>query len=133
MNYKRAIKTAIGIWIIGVLLFLIGSFVPLLDNPELQANLLLAVAFLPLGWLGARYYYKGGKQTSGVRLALVMVTVAVLMDAIITVPIFFLPRGITHAMFFGTIGFWLLILEYAAIVLLYAYFRRKMTQKTISL
>ena len=78
MNYSRAIKTAVSVWIIGVLLFLLSSFLPLGNNPELQANLTLAIAFIPLGWFGARYYYQQGAQTPAYQLALVMAITAAL-------------------------------------------------------
>ena len=58
MNYSRAIKTAVSIWGIGVLIFLIAGYLPISDDPELQANITLALAFIPLGWFGAKYYYK---------------------------------------------------------------------------
>lgn len=127
MNYSRAIKTSVSVWTIGVLLFLLGSFFPLGNNPELQANLTLAIAFIPLGWFGARYYYKQGTPTPAYQLALVMALTAVLLDALITVPIFFIPNQIGHAEFFGAIGFWLLMVEYTGIVLLYGLFQRKRT------
>lgn len=129
MNYKRAIKTAAIIWVIGVIFFLIGSFLPLIIDPELQANLTLAIAFVPLAWFGTRYYYKGGDQTRGYQLAFVFVSMAALLDAIITVPIFMMPIGVGHAAFFGTLGFWLLVAEYAGIVIVYDFTRKRKSIK----
>ena len=88
MNYPRAIKTAVSVWGIGVLLFLVAAFLPLTNDPELQANITLAIAFIPLGWLGAKYYCKQGATSAGYQLALVMALVAALLDALITVPVF---------------------------------------------
>ena len=125
MNYSRAIRTAVAVWMIGVLLFLIGNFIPLSNNPELQANLTLAIAFIPLGWFGAHYYYKKGATTPAYQLAGIMAFTAAFLDAIITVPIFFLPIGMTYSEFFGAPGFWLLMAEYIGIVLLYDHLRRR--------
>lgn len=130
MNYSRAIKTSVSVWIIGVLLFLLSSFLPLSNNPELQANLTLAIAFIPLGWFGARYYYQHGAQTPAYQLALVMAITAALLDALITVPLFFMPNQIGYAEFFGATGFWLLMVEYIGIVLLYGLLKRQNTPKT---
>lgn len=125
MNYKRAIKTGAIIWVIGVFFFLIGSYLPLINDPELQANLTLAIVFIPLAWFGARYYYKNGSKTPGYQLALLLVVIAALFDAIITVPVFFMPLGMGHATFFGAVGFWMLVAEYAGIVMLYDFIRRR--------
>ena len=130
MNYPRAIKTAVSIWGIGVLLFLVAALLPLTNDPELQANITLAIAFIPLGWFGAKYYYKQGATSAGYQLALVMALVAALLDALITVPVFFIPIGIDHFAFFGAAGFWILIAEYMGIVILYDYLRRKKDLKT---
>ena len=130
MNYSRAFKTGIAVWIIGVLVFLIGSLLPLSNDPELQANLTLAIAFIPLGWYGARYYYKKDAPTPAYQLALIMALTAALLDAIITVPIFLMPVGIGHIEFFTAPGFWLLMVEYVGIVLLYAYMRKRKALQT---
>ncbi|PQB05869.1 DUF5367 family protein [Aureitalea marina] len=130
MNYKRALKTAVSIWVMGVLLFVIAAMLPLSDNPELQANISLALAFIPLGWYGAKYYYKKGSTTPVYQLAFLLVFVAALLDALITVPIFFFPMGVDHQTFFGAIEFWLLIAEYAGIVILYDYLNRKKELRT---
>ena len=130
MNYSRAIKTAVSVWIIGVVLFLLSSFLPLSGNPELQANLTLAIAFIPLGWFGAHYYYQRGTHTPAYQLALVMAITAALLDALITVPLFFMPNQIGYAEFFGALGFWLLMAEYTGIVMLYGLLKRQRIPKT---
>ena len=131
MNYKRAFKTAVSIWIIGVLLFILAAMLPLSNNPELQANITLALAFLPLGWYGAKYYYKKGSTTPGYQLAFILVFAAAFLDALITVPVFFFPMGLDHQAFFGAVEFWLLIAEYAGIVILYDYLNQKKELKTV--
>lgn len=125
MNYKRAIKTGVILWVLGVFSFLLGSYLPLLNDPELMANLTLALAFVPLAWFGARYYYKDGERTPGYQLAILLVSIAALLDAIFTVPVFLMPLGVSHAAFFGAVGFWLLVAEYAGIVILYDFFKRR--------
>lgn len=129
MNYKRAIRTGVAIWMIGVTLFTIATLLPISKDPELQGNLTLAISFIPLAWFGSRYYFKTEPQTKGYQLALVLAIIAIILDAIITVPLFFLPNGIGYAEFFGATGFWILMLEYTGVVLLYDYLRRKRSIK----
>ncbi|MCW5518898.1 DUF5367 family protein [Aureitalea sp. L0-47] len=129
MNYTRAIRTGVAIWMIGVTLFTIATLLPISNDPELQGNLTLAISFLPLAWFGSRYYFKSEPQTQGYQLALVLAVIAIVLDALITVPLFFLPHGIGYVDFFGAPGFWILMVEYTGVVLLYDYLRRRRSIK----
>ena len=44
---------------------------------------------------------------------------AMILDAIITVPLFIIPNGGSHLSFFGDPGFWLIGLEYVSVVAVY--------------
>ena len=48
MKIKRAIVLGIVIWSIGILLYSLSYYVPILENQETQANLVLFVAVMPL-------------------------------------------------------------------------------------
>ena len=54
MKIKRAILIGIAIWIIGVLFYSLSFSVPILENPETQANMVLFVVVIPLVWLVTR-------------------------------------------------------------------------------
>ena len=129
MNYSRAIRTGVSIWMIGVTLFTIATLLPISNDPEMQGNLTLALSFIPLAWFGSRYYFKREPQSKGYQLALVLAIVAIVLDAIITVPLFFLPHGVGYADFFGAPGFWFLMAELTGIVVLYDYLRRRRALK----
>ena len=119
LNFKHAAISSIIVYIIGIVAF-IGSFlVPIMEDPDYQANLVLMVAIIPAALTGARLYYRRGHDTHGMLLGAVMFLGAMILDAVITVPVFIIPQGGNHLSFFGDPGFWLIALEYIAIVAVY--------------
>ncbi len=123
MKIKRAIVLGIVIWSIGILLYSISYYIPILENAETQANLVLLIAVMPLVWLGCNYYYKKDKQTHGYFVGLTLLLTAVLLDALITVPFFVIPKGGSHYSFFTDLGFWLIAIEFLVVATLYWYIR----------
>lgn len=125
MNYLRAFRIAFVNWIIGVSIFTLSYFFPFTENVELQANLSLAITLTALGWLGAKFYYRNGHKAPGYALALIILAVTIVLDALITVPVLFLPVGGTYGEFFGAAGFWILVMVYAGMVMGYDLYRRR--------
>ena len=123
MKTKRAIISGIAIWFIGILFYLISHYVPLLENPETQANIVLFVTIIPLVWLACSYYYKNDSTTHGYIVGQTMLLTAVVLDALITVPLFVIPRGGSHYSFFTSVGFWIIALEFLIVASLYYYIR----------
>ncbi|MCB0283583.1 MAG: DUF5367 family protein [Calditrichaeota bacterium] len=119
LNIKHAIFSAVVVYALGILAFVGSYFAPIMENPDLQANIVLTAAIIPAAYLGARLYYRRGYPTHGLALGVVMFSSAILLDAIITVPAFIIPNGGNHFTFFADPGFWLIGLEYVAIVALY--------------
>ena len=60
MNVFRALFTGLGIWTAGVGLFVLSYLIPILENTDFQANLVLALWVPVFVWLGSHYYYKKG-------------------------------------------------------------------------
>jgi hypothetical protein len=87
-----------------------------MDDPDLQANLVLMVAIIPAACLGAHLYYRRGLKTNGFVLGFVMFSGAIFLDAVITVPVFIIPNGGNHLSFFGDPGFWFIGIEYMTVV-----------------
>ncbi|WP_298504416.1 DUF5367 family protein [uncultured Maribacter sp.] len=131
MKYFRAIRIGIIIWIIGVSVYNISFFLPILENPAKQANTALFIAVIPLVWYGARQYYEKDNHTQGYRVGLTFFLIAAILDALITVPLFIIPYGDSHYEFFTDLGFWLIGLEFIAISALY-WFAKVYTKRTIS-
>lgn len=119
----RATLSALMVWVLGVAAFVGSYLVPVLANPETQANWALALVLIPATALGARFYYKKDYQTNGLVLGTFMFGLAILLDACITVPVFILPEGGNYITFFGDPVFWLIGVEYISLIALYGSIR----------
>ena len=132
MKIKRAIIATAMVWAIGVTAYILSYFVEFLENPELQANIVLILALIPGVILGAKYYYKNGVDTHGLKLGVFMFLVTICFDALITVPLFIIPAGGSHLTFFADPWFWFIGLEYILLVGIYATFSIKILDERVS-
>ena len=123
MKIKRALLIGIVIWIIAILFYSISYYVPVLENDETQANLVLFVVVIPLVWLGCTFYYKKDHQTHGYLVGQTLLFTAIVLDALITVPFFIIPKGGSYYSFFTAIGFWVIAAEFLLVAVLYWYAR----------
>lgn len=119
INLKHVIISCLVIYGLGIVSFVGSYFVPIMKDPDLQANLVLMAALIPAAYTGAYLYYRRGNTTHGVVLGSVLFLSAIVLDAIITVPVFIIPNGGNHLTFFGDPGFWLIGVEYVVIVAAY--------------
>ncbi len=111
------------VYALGIIAFVGSYFVPIMENPDLQANIVLMGAIIPAAYLGAYMYYRRGNTTHGLVLGSVLFSSAIILDAAITVPVFILPNGGNYFTFFGDPGFWLIGFEYVVIVSTYWKFK----------
>lgn len=121
MKHLRAISIGIIIWIIGVSIYTISFYIPILEDPEFQANILLSLGILPVVWLGAKLYYSKKSTIKGYWLGLVFFLTATILDALITVPYLIIPDGGSYYSFFVAAGFWLIGIEFVAMSTVYWY------------
>lgn len=121
MKQFRIIVIGIIIWIIGVSIYTLSFYIPILEDPELQANIFLSLGMLPVVWFGTKLYYRKKSTTKGYWLGLAFFLVAAALDALITVPFLIAPYGGTHYSFFIAIGFWLIGLEFVVMTTAYWY------------
>lgn len=119
MNIKRAMFSAIIVWALGVSAFVGSYLINWMENPELQANLVLTVALIPSAILGAFLYYRKRENTNGFKLGITMFIISMILDAALTVPLLVIPAGGSHLSFFTDPGFWLIAVEYILVVGLY--------------
>lgn len=131
MKTKRAILLGIVIWIIAVLFYSISYYVPILEDADTQANIVLFVTVIPLVWLGCYFYYKKDNKTHGFKVGQTMLLTSVALDALITVPLFLIPNGGSHYSFFTSLGFWIIAFEFLIVAILYWY-ARIYSQKILS-
>ena len=123
LNVKSAIISTLIVYVLGVSAFLVSFFIPLMANLELQANLALMLTIIPASLFGASIYYRKGHHTNGFVLGAFMFVITMLLDAVITVPLFVIPNGGSHFTFFTDPGFWLIALEYIVNVGSFWYFK----------
>ena len=119
LNIKHAAISAAVVYVLAILAFVGSFFVPIMENPEDQANIALMLAMIPSAYVGAHLYYRKGHRTSGHVLGFVMFLGAIILDAIITVPVFVIPNGGDHLSFFGDPNFWIIGIEYILVVVGY--------------
>ena len=121
MKHVRAIGIGVVIWIIGVSLYTFSFYIPILENPELQANIFLSIGVVPLVWFGSKLYYRKNNTTKGYWLGLVFFLIAAVLDALVTVPLFIEPYGGSYYSFFTAMGFWLIGMEFVITATCYWY------------
>ncbi len=121
MKTVRAIGIGVAIWALGVSAYTLSFFIPVLDNPEQQANTVLFIVVLPLVWFGSKWYYNKERNTHGYWVGQTFFLTAAALDALITVPLLVLPNGGSYYAFFTDPGFWIIGLEFMATAVLYWY------------
>ena len=119
MKIIRTILIGIAIWFLAVGAFTLSFFIPWLNDVELQANLFVGLALIPLTWYGAQFYYLAEQKTTGLKVGLIMLLTGVILDAAITVPFLVIPAGGSFYQFFTDLSFWIIALEYLLMVSLY--------------
>jgi hypothetical protein len=102
MKIVRAIVSGIIIWVSIFIVFTIMSFIPVIKDSEIQQNMLLWVVLIPIVLFGVSFYYKKEMYTNGLLLGLVVVTVSLILDALITVPLVIIPHGGSYNSFFAS-------------------------------
>jgi hypothetical protein len=125
MRIIKAIVIGIFIWILASSFYTASYYLPFLENLEMQANLVLAIAIIPNAWLGARVFYSTGSRMHGFSLASIILFIAIALDVMITVPFIIVPQGGSYRKFFGAPAFWLIALEYFLVVFSYWRFKVK--------
>ena len=123
MKTVRAILFGAVIWLLGVMAFSFSFYVPLMDDVELQANLTLFFAVIPIVWYGNMLYHLNDNKTHGFKVGLTFFLTAAVLDALITVPILIIPFGGSYYEFFTDIGFWCIGLEFITVSMGYWYLK----------
>lgn len=119
IHIKDTLISAGIIWTLGVTAFVASYFVPIMSDPDVQANWTLSLVLIPVATLGAHIYYRKGHTTNGFALGTAMFLVTILLDALITVPFLIMPNGGNYISFFADPNFWFLAAEYISVVAAY--------------
>lgn len=126
-NFFFSIVSGIFIWILGVSFYLLSFSIPIIENTELQSNILLALGIIPSAFIGTYFFYSKS-YIKPYALALKFVILAVLLDALITVPVFIIPNGGNYSEFFENPMFYAIAVEIYCIVF---YFGNYLTNSKI--
>lgn len=121
MKIFRALTIGILIWFLGVATFVTAFFLPILENRELQSNVALVIAIVPIVWFASYAYYKSASKTNGLIIGTIFFAISGALDALITVPVLLAPYGATHAEFFTDPGFWGIGLIFIAVTTFFYY------------
>ena len=124
IHLKTTIIAALMVYIIAIIAFVSSYLFPVMDDPDLQANFVLSLIIIPAALIGAYIYYRNGHQTNGFILGVSMFMIAIIMDALVTVPFFIIPYGGNYVSFFTDPGFWLIGLEYISVVTVYSHIKK---------
>ena len=119
LNLKKAVLSGLITYGIAITFFLLSFLIPIMKNPELQANITLAVVIIPAALIGARFYLRK-ESVNGILLGSTMFLIAGVMDALITVPFFVIPAGGDYISFFTDPGFWIIGLIFDTAIALYS-------------
>ncbi|MEY8849231.1 DUF5367 family protein [Psychroserpens sp. XS_ASV72] len=122
-NRLFSIVSAILTWTLGVSFYLLSFSISILENPERQANIILALGIIPSACLATYLFYRKGQMKPSV-LALIFAITAVALDALITVPLFVMPSGGNYLGFFSDPVFYIILVELYFIVF---YFGKHLT------
>jgi RsiW-degrading membrane proteinase PrsW (M82 family) len=125
MKIFRAILSGLMIWALIFIEWSIIIFAPVLKDLGNWQYLIHYILLIPIVIIGASYYYKGRDKTNGFSLGLVMLVTGLVLDAIITVPFFTAPQGVSYIEFFLAPLMLIGIVEYIVISGLYGMKRAK--------
>ena len=103
------------IWILVVSFYLLSFSIPVLENSDLQSNIILALAIIPSRSLGTYLFYKKYFRQPSI-LALTFIAVSIVLDRLVSVPLFIIPDGGSFSTFFGEPMFYILVVEFYFIV-----------------
>lgn len=119
MNKIRAISTGALIWLFIFITFASLSYVPVIKHSLTQQALIVGVFIIPFALLGASLFYKNGNKLHGLVAGVIMSITAIILDALITVPLVEIPKGGSYESFFTFPLFWLLVAINTVTIYLY--------------
>jgi len=123
MKKLRAISTGALVWLFIFIMFAILGYVPILKDSLDRQAIVVGVFIVPFAIYGASVYYRNGSRENGLIIGLVMATTALVLDAIVTVPLIEIPKGGSYQGFYTYPLLWLLVAVNIATV--YFYWRLK--------
>ncbi|KUJ60804.1 hypothetical protein AR687_15450 [Flavobacteriaceae bacterium CRH] len=128
MNYIKILLSGILVWFGVSISFYVLSFVPLANSSYPLQALLVMLLIIFYANESAKLYYKNGSEIHGLVIGIIMSITALLLDIIITVPLFEIPNGRSYQHFFSNPALW--VLASLHILTVYFYWRNKIRVKS---
>ena len=119
MNKLRAIFAGAIVWVFVFIAFMVLAYVPIIKDSMNKQSLIVGILIIPFALLGASIYYKNGNKDNGFIIGTIMVVTALTLDALITVPLVFIPNGGNYQSFYTYPLLWLLVAVNLATVYFY--------------
>ena len=134
MKIVRAITSGMLVWALILSVFTVTSFISAITQTAMLQWLVVGAFIVPFAWTGAAIYYrkKAVANVHGLFSGSIMLTTALVLDALITVPFIEIPyNGSSYAAFFGNPMLWVLVAENIAVIYLYWRTQIASNQKSI--
>ena len=120
MKTGRAIFSGALIWLSVLTLFGVLYAIHATSQSQLLQAAIVCVLVIPFSLLGASIYYKTGDRSNGLSVGFVMAGTALLLDALITVPLIEKPyHGMDHVQFFTNPLLFIIVIEVVLVIWLY--------------
>lgn len=110
MKKIRIILVGSLVWLMVFITFTFLGFIPGVKDSQTQQGIIVGVFIIPIAYLGAFLYYKKGDKTNGFLIGLITSCIALILDAIITVPLVMIPNNGSYYSFFTNPVLWILVL-----------------------
>jgi hypothetical protein len=125
MKFGRAIAVGILIWVLIFVEWSILIFMPVLKDSITLQYIIHSIVLIVWALIGAYLYYKSKDKINGFVLGLVFLIIGIILDMIITMPLFIIPQGKTYIDFFLDWRMWIGYIELIVVVGIYDLIRRK--------
>lgn len=109
MKTFRIIAIGTLIWFLVFTSFAVLDALPSLNGNVDSQAFILSFFIVPFAIFGAYIYYKNGNHDHGIKTALIMGITALVLDALITVPLVEIPQGRSYQSFFSYPQLYLLV------------------------
>lgn len=119
--HGRAVLSGALVWSCISVTFAGLEYVSFLEGSMDTTALIVAIFVVPFAAWGASFYYKKDRKFHGFLVGLIMALTALLLDALITVPLIEMPKGNSYYGFYSYPLLWLLVA--INIITVYAYWR----------
>lgn len=120
MNYLRAVLSGIMLWICIAVTFYILEHTPIIKDSLNIQTVIICLFIIFYSAIGASFYYKKAISISGFQVGVIMSLTAILLDALLFVPLVEIPKGSTYQDFFSNPLVWILAILNIATVYFYS-------------